>query len=190
MSEVKSQIANPTQGGGDDSLPQEVMDRVINEFITAPGRLLLILENLQKENPYNYLPMSVLKYVAKKLLMPVSKVYGVATFYSFFNLKPQGKHCLTVCRGTACHTKRSRFLLDYIVNYLGIKEPINEKEKVFLTTDDRQFTVRTVACFGQCALAPVCEVDGVIYSHMSNESIKEVIEQIKKEDLKIKRLEN
>jgi NADH-quinone oxidoreductase subunit E len=52
------------------------------------------------------------------------------------------------------------------VNYLGIKEPINEERKrVFLTTDDRQFTVRTVACFGQCALAPVCEIDGVIYSH-------------------------
>jgi NADH:ubiquinone oxidoreductase subunit E len=101
MSEVKSQTINPTQGGGDDSLPQEVMDKVIDQFITAPGRLLLILENLQKENQYNYLPISVLKYVAKKLLMPVSKVYGVATFYSFFNLKPQGKHCVTVCRGTA-----------------------------------------------------------------------------------------
>jgi NADH-quinone oxidoreductase subunit E len=79
--------------------------------------------------------------------------------------------------------------LDYLVNYLGIKEPLNEKEKVFLTTDDRQFTIRTVACFGQCALSPICEIDGIIYSHMTNESVKVVIDQMKKDDLKGKKQE-
>lgn len=184
MSGVNTQMSQNQNLIPNDSLPEDQMDKIIKEFQGKPGQLLLSLESLQKINPFNYLPKSVLAYVSKKLDIPISKVYGVATFYSYFNLKPQGKHCITVCRGTACHTKRSKLILENLVSILGIKEDLNEKEKVFLTTENRQFTIRTIACFGQCALAPVCEIDGVIHSHMNLEKLRVLIDQIKKEDLK------
>ena len=171
MSDVKSQSNVSFQSFG-DNLPEERIDEIINQYRGKPGQLLLVLEDTQKSNPYNYLPKAVITSISKKLSIPISKVYEVATFYSFFNLKPQGKHCITVCRGTACHTKKSRMLLENLVTMLGIKEELNEKEKVFLTSDNRQFTIRTIACFGQCALAPVCEVDGNVYAHMNSEKMR------------------
>ncbi len=168
-----------------DSMSKTEIDNIISKYLGKPGQLLSTLEDLQKANPYNYLPKAILSHIAEKMEIPISKVYGVATFYSFFNLKPQGKHCITVCRGTACHTKRSQLLLENLLDLLNIEEELNEKEKVFLTTKDRQFTVRTIACFGQCALAPICEIDGVIHAHMNLEKMRKLIDQIKKNDLEL-----
>jgi NADH-quinone oxidoreductase subunit E len=163
-----------------DMPPLDQMDKIIEAHRNKPGMLLGTLEELQNLNKYKYLPVGVLKYVSMKLNIPLSQVYSVVTFYSFFNLKPQGEHCITICRGTACHTKGSRVLLDGLKDTLKLKDdPAEDSEKVFLTTPDKKFTIRTIACFGQCALAPVCEVDGIIFSNTSVDKMRQVVDRIK-----------
>ncbi|MFA7676624.1 MAG: NAD(P)H-dependent oxidoreductase subunit E [Candidatus Omnitrophota bacterium] len=157
------------------------IDNIISHHKNTPGELLSILEETQILSKHNYLSPSQLKYIAEKTSYPLSAVYSVVTFYSFFNLQPQGEHCIVVCRGTACHTKGSRRILDYLERELDFgDEKINEGEKVFLTTKDKAITVKTVACFGQCALAPVVEIDGVIYGRMTVEKMKKLIKALKK----------
>ncbi|MDD3295974.1 MAG: NAD(P)H-dependent oxidoreductase subunit E [Candidatus Omnitrophica bacterium] len=170
--------------------PEKIKDRlridnIISRHKDTPGELLNILEETQILSKYNYLSPAQLKYIAEKTSYPLSVVYSVTTFYSFFNLKPQGEHCIIVCRGTACHTKGSRRILDYLESVLDFgDEKINEGEKVFLTTKDKVITIKTVACFGQCALAPVVEVDGIIHSRMTVEKMKKVLSALKKKGLK------
>ena len=161
-------------------LPQErEIDKVILKFQDKPGSLLGILEEVQNLNPQKYLPLEVLEYVSFKTGIPLSRIYSVVTFYAFFNLKPQGEHSIIICRGTACHTRRSKNLLEYLKNMLGlVEDEAREGEKLFLTTSDNKFTLRTVACFGQCALAPVVEVDGKIYSHMTENKLKEIVKRV------------
>lgn len=149
-----------------------VMDPVIERRRGRPGELLGILEDLQNQHPHKFLPAATLEYVAEKLGVPVSQVFSVATFYAFFNLQPQGEHTLVVCRGTACHTRGSKARLEALKRLLNLKEE-EGAEKIFLTTADKQFTLKTVACFGQCALAPVVEVDGKMQSHVTEICLKE-----------------
>lgn len=157
------------------------LDKVILAYKGKPGELLTVMEEAQKLHPHNYLPEGVLVYIAQRLDLPLAQIYSVATFYAFFNLKPQGEHSVIVCRGTACHTRGSKSLLRSLAITLGFKEEqLKESEKVFLTTADNKFTIRTVACFGQCALAPVIDIDGKIYSHMTEARIKRLIRQVSK----------
>ncbi|MBU0934119.1 MAG: NAD(P)H-dependent oxidoreductase subunit E [Spirochaetes bacterium] len=146
-----------------------------------PGALLSILEKLQDQDQFRHLSEEALRLVAEITGEALSRVYSVATFYSYFNLKPQGKHTITVCRGTACHTRGSLALLQEAMNQLG--EPdFREDEEPSFTTSDKLFTVRTVACFGQCALAPVVAVDETIYSSISTTRLCSVINAIRKEE--------
>jgi len=152
------------------------IDGIIAKYKGLPGELLGMLEEIQESHPHKYLPAATLEYISQKTGIPLSRIYGVVTFYAFFNLRPQGEHSIVVCRGTACHTRRSRNLLEYIEKLLGLHEgQAQEGEKVFLTTEDNKFTLKTVACFGQCALAPVVEIDGVIHSHMTENKLKDII---------------
>jgi NADH-quinone oxidoreductase subunit E len=163
-------------------LDKTSLDQVISRFAGKPGRLLGILEDAQKLNPHKYLSREILEYIAEKTNLPVSKIYNIITFYAFFNLTPQGDHSIIVCRGTACHTRRSKNLLDYLINWLGFKEEdLAAGEKSSLTTKDNKLTVKTVACFGQCALAPVVEVDGNIYSHMTEDKLRKIIQGVLKD---------
>ncbi|MBN2875677.1 MAG: NAD(P)H-dependent oxidoreductase subunit E [Spirochaetales bacterium] len=147
----------------------------------APGALLSALENAQRENEYDYLPESILRRVAAETGEALSRVYSVATFYSFFNLKPQGKHPIVVCRGTACHTRGSLGLLKETADKLGFPD-FREDEESSFTTEDKMFSVRTVACFGQCALAPVVSVDGAMYSRMTPARLCALIDDIRRGD--------
>jgi NADH-quinone oxidoreductase subunit E len=140
-----------------------------------------VLERLQHRNPYNYLSRETLGVVAQRLSLPLSQVLSVATFYAFFNLEPQGRHTISVCRGTACHTRGSRALLDDLKSKLGITEA-ESKGKSFVTTRDRSFTIRTVACFGQCALAPVAEVDHKIHGYVNRQSLRAALAGVTKKD--------
>jgi NADH-quinone oxidoreductase subunit E len=171
---------NKLVNSNDDDLRPEVMDKIIAKYQGKPGQLLGVLEKLQEANPHHYLPASAMEYVAKKLNVPLSNVYSVATFYTFFNLKPQGEHYICVCRGTACHTKGSKVILEGMREILKFKEPIDESEKVFMTTEDKKITIKTIACFGQCALAPVVEVDGLIFNNMTIEKMKKIVDTLQK----------
>lgn len=138
------------------------------------GSLLSILEEVQRSSDHNYLKAEELAFVARTLEVPLSQVYSVATFYAFFNLKPQGEHVITVCRGTACHTRGSKPLLDTVLAHLGIKLGSDGSA----TTEDYAFTVQTVACFGQCALAPVIAIDGLIHSKVSEDQLIDLVRSL------------
>ncbi len=160
---------------------QDLIDRIIGEQAGRPGALLGILERLQDRNRHKYLPMQTLEYVAARTGVPQAQVYSVATFFALFNLEPQGTHTVAICRGTACHTRGSRALLERVKLQLSLQEAAGGADKLSLTTPDRRFTIRTVACFGQCALAPVVEVDHAIHGHVKEQALIREVELLRKE---------
>ncbi len=165
------------------------MDRVIAEHAGRPGALLTILERIQEHHPQKYLTGEVLEYIAQKTGIPLSQIHSVVTFYALFNLEPQGRNTVCVCRGTACHTRGSRRLLDRLKLELGLHntaqaEEGSEADKLSITTSDGKYTIRTVACFGQCALAPVVELNHEIYGHMNERTLRAELDHIEKESRK------
>ncbi len=160
---------------------QDLVDRIIGEQAGRPGALLGILEKLQDRHRHKYLPMQTLEYVAARTGIPQAQVYSVATFFALFNLEAQGAHTVAICRGTACHTRGSRALLERVKLQLGVAEAGGNADKLSLTTSDRRFTIRTVACFGQCALAPVVEVDHAIRGHVKEQALIREVELLRKE---------
>jgi len=164
---------------------QEFLDRVIAAQGNRPGALLGILEKAQEHEPRKFLSRETLEYIAAKTDTPLARVYSVVTFYALFNLEPQGKHTICICRGTACHTRGSRELLESLVFRLGLHNPEEETaDKISLNTSDGEFTVRTVACFGQCALAPVVEVDHEVFGHMNEQSLHRELKHLGRETAK------
>ncbi len=157
---------------------EKVLDEIVEKYKDRPGVLLSTLEAVQEANSLKFLPQKTLAQVAHKLNVPLTQVYSVATFYSFFNLKPQGKHTIVVCRGTACHTKGSRELLNSVGQILGFRYQYDETEPSY-TTPDHEFTIRTVACFGQCAQAPVVSVNGAIHSYVNAPKLLKILKKVK-----------
>ncbi|MBW2001732.1 MAG: NAD(P)H-dependent oxidoreductase subunit E [Deltaproteobacteria bacterium] len=126
-----------------------------------------------------YLPKEAIEDVAQTLGLPAGEVYGVATFYAQFRLKPIGKHIITVCRGTACHVSGSLGILKELERILGIYAGETDEKK--------EFTLQTVACFGACARAPITVVEtlGVagrkVHGYMSKVKAADLIDLIKEE---------
>ena len=170
---------------GTETVTKELqeIDAVVARHRGKHGELLGILEETQLLNEGQYLSEEALNHVALRTGVPLSRIYNVVTFYSFFNLKPQGKHKITVCRGTACHTKGSKALLDDLGLMLGCGKALEDGES-FYTTPDNEFTITTVACFGQCALAPVVAVDGVIHSSVTTSRLQKLLNKISKRRVK------
>jgi NADH-quinone oxidoreductase subunit E len=169
-----------------DSAEQAFIDQVISRHSGRPGELLSVLEAVQERNPHKYLPVETLRYLSGRLDVPLSRVYSVATFYALFNLEPQGENTICICRGTACHTRNSRALLESLRLELGLgiedgEEP-GEADKLAMTTPDKKFTVRTVACFGQCALAPVVEVNHRICGHVNERTLQREVRSLEREN--------
>jgi NADH-quinone oxidoreductase subunit E len=160
---------------------RDLIDRVIADESGRPGALLGILQTLQDHERQKHLPMPTLEYVAARTGIPQSQVFSVATFYALFNLEPQGLHTVAICRGTACHTRGSRPLLERVKSQLGLRDGSDDADKLSLTTPDGRFTVRTVACFGQCALAPVVEIDHAIRGHVSEQGLVREVESLRRE---------
>jgi len=154
-------------------------DSIVAKYRDKPGAVLGILEETQRVNPPRYLSESAMREIAEKTGLPLSAIYSVATFYSYFSLKPQGEHTIVVCRGTACHTRGSLGLLMEAASKLGAVA-FREEEDATFTTADMKFTIRTVACFGQCALAPVMSIDGKIYSRMTPGQLSSVVDLLMK----------
>ena len=174
----------PTPSPGTIPTDEQVfIDKLIASRRGRPGALLGVLEATQERNRYKYLPLETLRYIANKMEMPLARIYSVATFYALFNLQPQGENSVCICRGTACHTRGSRNLLQGVLFDLGLDLPSEENgnnaDKILLTTPDGKFTVRTVACFGQCALAPVVEVNHHICGHVTERTLQREIESVR-----------
>jgi NADH-quinone oxidoreductase subunit E len=164
---------------------QEFLDKVIAGQRGRPGSLLGILEKAQDRSARKFLSRETLEYIAAKTDTPLARVCSVVTFYALFNLEPQGKNTICICRGTACHTRGSRDLLESLIFKLGFHNPDEEStDKISLNTVDGQYTIRTVACFGQCALAPVVEVNHEVYGHMNEQTLQRELEHLGREAAK------
>lgn len=166
-----------------DTGERNFIDDVIARRTGRPGALLGILEEIQDHNAHKYLPIETLRYIGARTNVPLSRIYSVATFYALFNLQPQGEHTVCICRGTACHTRGSRNLLESLKLDLGLNNigDLSEADKLSLTTPDGKFTIRTVACFGQCALAPVVEIDHRISGHVNERTLQREVSALEEE---------
>lgn len=158
-----------------DSLSTTGIKQFVNELSLKHNKLLIgILEEIQKH--YNYLPEKILKEVSSQLEIPMREIYGVATFYKAFSLKPRGKHLMSACMGTACHVRGTKSVVAEIEKQLGIKSGE--------TTPDNEFTFETVNCLGACALGPVVVVDGNYFTSVKKQMTKHIIDKtLKGEDL-------
>ena len=135
----------------------EALQLVIDELRNEPGALMPIMQRAQ--DIFGYLPEEVQNYIAKELDIPVSDIYGVATFYAQFNLEPKGKYIISVCMGTACYVKGSQQVLDKLEEVLEI--PAGR------TTKDGLFTLNATRCLGACGLAPVIMVNDDVYGRLT-----------------------
>jgi NADH-quinone oxidoreductase subunit E len=133
------------------------------------ARLIPILQEVQAE--YRYLPEEVLTFVATSLGLPPARVFGVATFFSHFTLKPRGKYTIRLCDGTACHVRDSIAILESLYERLKLSAARN-------TTPDMLFTVETVSCLGACGLAPVVVVNEEVHGQMTPEKAVELVDAI------------
>ena len=143
--------------------------KILDRFNHDPAKLVPVLQAVQEE--YRYLPKDVMTFVATGLGIPPSRVYGVATFYSYFTLEARGKYTIRVCDGTACHVRNSAPLLGAIRKRLQVDEKNN-------TTKDMMFTVETVSCLGACGLAPVMMVNEEVYGLLTSKKVREIIDEI------------
>ncbi|MDD2276639.1 MAG: NAD(P)H-dependent oxidoreductase subunit E [Smithellaceae bacterium] len=149
--------------------PEQVakLDSIINKHKGKAGGLIPVLEEAQV--CLEYLPLPVQKRIAAGLNLPLSRVYGVVTFYSFFTMTPRGKHTVRVCLGTACYVRGGKALAEALQRQFGIKEGE--------TTEDRMFTLESVRCLGACGLGPVIVVDEDVHGRVKPAKIKEVLSQ-------------
>jgi NADH-quinone oxidoreductase subunit E len=162
---------------------QDFVNTVIGRHTGHAGALLAILQDVQNNHPRKFLPRETLEYIAAKANIPLSRIFGVVTFYALFNLEPQGRNTVSVCRGTACHTRGSRDLLEKIMMNLGFHAAEDgEPDQLTLTTPDGGVTLRTVACFGQCALAPVIEVNHAIFGHVNERTLQRELQGLDKRE--------
>lgn len=141
---------------------------ICDKYGNDPGELINILHEAQ--HLLGYLPEDVQRVIAHKLNIPVSKVYGVVTFYTFFTMSPKGKYPISVCLGTACYVGGSEKLLEEFKRVLGID--------VGETTPDGKFSLDCLRCVGACGLAPVVMVGEKVYGRLQPESVKKIIEEL------------
>ena len=151
------------------------IDSVLQRYKGKPGALIPALQAVQEK--LGYLPKEAIEDVAQTLGLPAGEVYGVATFYAQFRLKPIGKNIITVCRGTACHVGGSLGILKELERILGIYAGE--------TDEKREFTLQTVACFGACARAPITVTERLglpgrmVHGYMTKMKARDLVDGIK-----------
>lgn len=145
----------------------------------SESQLIAVLHKAQ--HLYGYLPKDVLDEIALEMSVPTAHIWGVATFYHYFNLAPQGKHTISVCLGTACYVKGAAKILDAIKRHLSID--------VGEVTADGLFSIQPARCLGACGLAPVVMIDEKIHGDLSPQKVIDIIENYRKMD-KLEKTEN
>ncbi len=148
-----------------DRAVRDEAEDIVREIGAEQEKVIPLLQEIQKR--HSYLPEDLVEAVAQEIDVPVSDIYGVATFYSQFRFTPMGKHLIKVCKGTACHVQGADLLASTLQEELGL-----DGEG---TTDDMNFTLETVACLGCCSLAPVVMIDGKVYGKLTSAKVKKLI---------------
>lgn len=141
------------------------VDAIVEPYI---GKKEMIIPVLQKVQEYfGYLPRSAMEQVSRRMRIPLSRLYGVATFYAQFKMRPRGRYIIRVCKGTACHIQGSPKIAERIEENLGIESGE--------TTTDLRFTLEEVACIGACALAPVIMINDDPHGRLTPDKIKDIL---------------
>lgn len=148
----------------------EKVDSILERHNREPSSIIAMLQDIQAEA--NYLPGHALRYVAENLDIPLSKIYGLATFYRTFSLQPRGRHLIYVCLGTACHVRGGVKIKERIERDLNIKAGE--------TTPDLMFTLETVNCVGACALGPVVIIDDQYHGQMTQPKVASLLKKYAK----------
>lgn len=146
----------------------EQLDEVIRQWKGQPGGLLPVMQ--QAQTIIGCLDEEVQAYIAKEMDVPVTDIYGIATFYSLFTLEPKGKYSVGLCLGTACYVKGSQLVLDELQKVLG-------GVQVGKTTEDGLFTLDATRCIGCCGLAPAMMINGEVYGRLVPADIPGIIEK-------------
>jgi len=145
----------------------EKIAAICKSFDNDPGELINVLHKTQHE--FGYLPAEIQEVVAKELNMPVAKVYGVVTFYSFFNMTPKGEFPISICTGTACYVRGAENVLAEFKKQLNIE--------VGDTTADGRFSLSCLRCVGACGLAPVVLVGEKTYGRVAPDDVKKILQE-------------
>lgn len=144
------------------------LDNIIEEeFSNDQENLIMIIQAIQRR--YNYLPRPALTYLSTKIGVPLSQIYGVATFYSTFSLEPRGRNIVSICLGTACHVRGGERVRERIEDALNI----GDRE----TTEDQRYTLETVRCIGCCSLGPVIKINEDTHGHISSDQVDNILDQ-------------
>jgi len=146
------------------------LDEILSKYDNDSSYLISILQDIQDNE--RYLPPDTLRALARKLNVPLTRVYGVATFFTAFSLEPRGLHTVKVCLGTACHVRGAVKVLEQLERDLKI-EPGQ-------TTPDLLFTLETVNCLGACALGPVVVIDKEYFGQMNTAKVQKLLDTYKK----------
>lgn len=145
----------------------DVVKAIVAEHREVPGCLMQILQETQLK--YGYLPLELQGTIADELGIPLTEVYGVATFYSQFTLKPKGKYKIGICLGTACYVRGSQAIIDKVNSILGTK--------VGDTTEDGKWSVDATRCVGACGLAPVMMINEEVFGRLTVDEIPGILEK-------------
>ncbi len=146
---------------------------ICKRYINEPSPLMLILADVQNE--YGYLPLEVQEVISQETGIPVSEIYGVVTFYSFFSLQPKGRYVIGVCIGTACYVKGGQNVLDKFSDLLNIK--------VGQTSKDGLFTLDGLRCIGACGIAPAISINGKVYPKVKLSDVPEIIKEYREKGM-------
>ena len=153
-------------GGMDEMNPEHIL-RIVEKRSGDRGGIISTLEEIQAR--FGYLPESALRTVAKRTGRSLVDLFGIATFYRSFSLKPRGKHLVSVCLGTACHVRGAPIIAAGFERQLGISAGE--------TTSDKEFTLEIVNCLGACALGPMVVVDGHYFSNVTTGNVKQILKK-------------
>jgi NADH-quinone oxidoreductase subunit E len=145
------------------------LDKLCDKYTDERGAIVELLQTIQSEE--HYLPREALERVSGNLDIPLSQLYGLATFYRAFSLKPVGKHQVLCCTGTACHVRGSKRVVDHFRRVLGLE--------IGDTTQDGLFSLHTVNCLGACAVAPVAVIDGVCHGEMTAANVEKLVRKLR-----------
>jgi NADH-quinone oxidoreductase subunit E len=150
-----------------ETIELEPLNKIIDEYKGRAGTLIPILQKAQ--DIYGYLPPEALNWISEKTGIPLSQIYGVATFYSQFYLTRRGKHIIRQCDGTACHVRGAGKIVDAIQNQLGVQPGE--------TSPDYKYTFEVVYCLGACGLAPVAVVDNKVVGRLVPEKMVQILKE-------------
>lgn len=149
-----------------DPIDLSALDQIVKPYLSKKEMVIPVLQKVQEH--YGYLPRPAMEGVSRLMRIPLSRLYGVATFYAQFKMKPRGRNIIRVCKGTACHIQGSPKIAERIEDILGVQSGE--------TTDDLRFTLEEVACIGACALAPVIMVNDNPHGRLTPDKVKAVLD--------------